>query len=97
MVTIRCRKKRKVAAALLGLMACVLIRRRRRRLHELEEEQRKRTKKKECVGERLDLGPGHTKKDAAELPLWRPASNRPKRGARSHQKIGHRLVDLLLR
>ena len=41
MVTIRCRKKRKVAAALLGLMACVLIRRRRRRLHELEEEKEK--------------------------------------------------------
>ena len=42
MVTIRCRKKRKVAAALLGLTACVLIRRQRRRLDELEEDQRKR-------------------------------------------------------
>ena len=43
---IRCRKKRKVAAALLGLMACVLIRRRRRRLEELAEEQRKRKRKR---------------------------------------------------
>ena len=54
MVTMRCRKKRKMATALLGLMACVLIRRRRRRLDELEEEQRKTRTKKECVDERLD-------------------------------------------
>ena len=48
MVTIRCREKRKVAAALLGLTACVLTRRRRQRLDELEEEHRK-TKTKRSV------------------------------------------------
>ena len=46
MVTIQCRKKSKVAAALLGLTACVLTRRRRRRLDELEEEQSKRKGKR---------------------------------------------------
>ena len=37
------------------------------------------------------LGPGHTKKDAVEFTLRRPASNWPKRSVRSHQKFGHLL------
>ena len=38
------------------------------------------------------LGPGHTKKDAVEFTLGRPASSWPKRSVRSHQKLGHLLA-----